>query len=84
MICPDVNVLLYAFRRDSVRHDDYADWLYAAMTGAEPVGVSEQVLSGVVRLATNHRVYVQPSSTAAVLDFCAAHGVTAAALADFR
>ena len=32
--------------------------------------VSEPVLSGVVRLATNHRIYRQPSSTADVLDFC--------------
>ena len=72
MLCPDVNVLLYAFRRDSVDHDRYAQWLQLAMTGPEPVGVSELVLSGVVRLATNHRVYREPSGTAEVLDFCRA------------
>lgn len=70
MLCPDVNVLLYAFRRDSTDHPRYAHWLQTAMTGPEPVGVSELVLSGVVRLATNHRVYRQPSGTAEVLDFC--------------
>ena len=63
MLCPDVNVLLYAFRRDSADHNRYAQWLQRAMTGHEPVGVSELVLSGVVRLATNHRIYRQPSST---------------------
>jgi toxin-antitoxin system PIN domain toxin len=72
MLCPDVNVLLYAFRRDSDEHPRYAQWLQQIMTGPEPVGVSELVLSGVVRLATNHRVYRQPSSTAEALDFCQA------------
>lgn len=72
MLCPDVNVLLYAFRRDSHDHARYAQWLQGVMTGQEPVGVSELVLSGVVRLATNHRVYRQPSSTADVLEFCRA------------
>lgn len=72
MLCPDVNVLLYAFRRDSVDHTRYAHWLQHAMTGQQPVGVSELVLSGVVRLATNHRVYREPSTTTEVLDFCRA------------
>lgn len=76
MLCPDVNVLLYAFRRDSTDHSRYAEWLQLTMTGSEPVGVSELVLSGVVRLATNHRVYRQPSITADVLDFC--HAVRSA------
>jgi uncharacterized protein len=72
MLCPDVNVLLYAFRRDSRAHSDYVDWLHQSMTGHEPVGVSELVLSAVVRLATNHRIYRQPSRTADVFDFCEA------------
>ncbi|MGD9619264.1 MAG: type II toxin-antitoxin system VapC family toxin [Mycolicibacterium sp.] len=67
-----MNVLLYAFRRDSADHLQYAQWLQSAMTGPEPVGISELVLSGVMRLATNFRVYRQPSSTAEVLDYCAA------------
>lgn len=81
MICPDVNVLLYAFRRDSTEHDRYARWLMSAMTGHEPVGVSELVLSGVVRLATNHRVYRQPSSLAEALEFCMAVRSAPAAVA---
>lgn len=72
MLCPDVNVLLYAFRRDSTDHSRYAKWLQQNMTGQEPIGVSELVLSGVVRLATNHRVYRQPSGTTEALDFCRA------------
>ena len=37
MILPDVNTLVYAFHRDSSRHDRYAHWLHSALTGAEPV-----------------------------------------------
>jgi uncharacterized protein len=70
MLCPDVNVLLYAFRRDSAAHLEYVDWLQQAMTGHEPVGISELVLSAVMRLATNHRIYRQPSPIAEVLEFC--------------
>jgi toxin-antitoxin system PIN domain toxin len=70
MLCPDVNVLLYAFRRDSADHSRYAEWLQLAMTGPEPIGISDLALSGVVRLATNHRIYRQPSSPADVLDYC--------------
>ena len=72
MLCPDVIVLLSAFRRDSTDHSRYAKWLQQNMTGQEPIGVSELVLSRVVRLATNHRVYRQPSGTTEVLDFCRA------------
>ena len=76
MLCPDVNVLLYAFRRDSPDHTRHAEWLQSAMTGHEPVGVSDLVLSGVIRLATHHRIFRQPSTTAEVLDFC--HAVRSA------
>lgn len=72
MLCPDVNVLLYAFRSDSEDHAEYAQWLQAVMTGREPVGVSELVLSGVVRLATNHRVFRRPSTTGEAFGFCQA------------
>jgi toxin-antitoxin system PIN domain toxin len=70
MLCPDVNVFLYAFRRDSAAHVEYADWLQDAMTGNEPVGVSELVLSAVVRLATHHRIFRQPSPVVEALQFC--------------
>lgn len=42
------------------------------MTGREPVGLSELVLSAVVRLATHHRIYREPSSTDETLRFCQA------------
>ena len=72
MLCLDVNVLLYAFRPGSDRHAEYAQWLRETMTSSEPVGISELVLSGVVRIATNHRAFREPDSTTTALDFCAA------------
>ena len=33
MILPDVNVLVYAFRRDAARHDDYRLWLADLVNG---------------------------------------------------
>lgn len=72
MRCPDVNVLVYAFREDSADHHAYRDWLQKAMTDQEPIGISELVLSAVVRIVTNHRVFNQPSTIREALDFCGA------------
>lgn len=72
MLLVDVNVLIYAIREDSVDHERYRNWTTDALTGDEPVGISELVLSGVIRLLTNHRVYREPSSTAQALQACRA------------
>lgn len=61
MIMPDVNVLVYAAREDAERHAEYRAWLTSAMTGAEPVGLSELVLSTVVRVLTHPRVFDPPT-----------------------
>ena len=62
MILCDVNVLLYAFRRDSERHEEYRRWLIARLTGPENVGVSELVLSAMIRIATHPRGYRHPTA----------------------
>jgi hypothetical protein len=61
VILPDVNVLLYAFRSDSVDHARYRDWLSDVVHGDEAYGMSPQVLCSVVRIATHPRIYVSPS-----------------------
>ena len=61
MILPDVNVLLYAFREDSVGHDRYRAWLDGLVNGSEAYGMSPQVLCAIARIATHPRVYVSPS-----------------------
>ena len=69
MLCVDVNVLVYAHRREAERHDEYRSWLDAARQGAEPVGVSDLVLSGFIRVVTHPRVFVEPTPLATALSF---------------
>ena len=70
MILPDVNVLLYAFRRDSPQHKIYRDWLAAVINDDMPFGMSPQVLSSVIRIATNPKIYAEPSGIAETIGFC--------------
>lgn len=69
MILCDVNVLIYAFRRDTVRHEEYRVWLMERLAGHENFGVSDLLLSGVIRVATHPRVFAQPSTVNEALAF---------------
>ncbi len=57
MILIDVNVLIYAFRKDSVDHPAYRDWLARAMASDEPYGLAGIVLASFLRIVTHRRVY---------------------------
>ena len=70
MILADVNVLLSAFRPDAEHHKVAHNWLDGVVNGNAAYGVSPQVLSSVVRLATNRRVFATPSSPAQALAYC--------------
>ena len=72
MILPDVNVLLYAFRRDAERHNEYRAWLDDVVNGDAAYGVSTQVLSSLVRISTHPRIFREPSTRAEALEFCGA------------
>ena len=72
MILPDVNVLLYAFRRDAARHAEYASWLQDVLTGDQPYGISPQALASVLRISTNPRIFAPPTPLSAAHDFCRA------------
>jgi toxin-antitoxin system PIN domain toxin len=65
----DVNVLVYAHRRDAARHEDYTDWLGGLLSGQEPYGISDLVLSGFLRIVTNPKVFRQPTPMEAALAF---------------
>ena len=65
----DVNVLVYVFRRDSERHQDYRTWFNELLNGDAAFAVSEQVLSSVVRLTTHPRVFREPSSLSEVTKY---------------
>ena len=66
----DVNPFIYAHRPESLRHDEYRQWLTDSLQGPEPFGVSELVLSGFLRVVTNHRVYREPTPPDVALAFC--------------
>lgn len=70
MLMIDVNVCVFAFRAESRGHAECKGWLERALSGPEPVGVPEQVLSSTIRLVTNHRIYGDPSTPAEALSFC--------------
>ncbi len=49
-----------------------ATGLTARLSGLEPFGVSELVLSSFLRIVTNHRVYREATPPGLALDFCRA------------
>ena len=65
----DVNVLIYAFRRDSERHEQFRAWLVDLLNGDSAFGVSDQVLAGVIRISTHPRIFERPSSLAEATSF---------------
>lgn len=69
MILPDVNVLVYAYRREAERHDEYAAWLREVVAGADELALVDVVLTGFVRVVTNPRVVAVPAPTTAAPAF---------------
>jgi toxin-antitoxin system PIN domain toxin len=69
MILPDGNVLIYACRADSPRHAEFNAWLTSCISGNEAFGVSELVLSGVLRVLTHPRVFSPPTPLDKALAF---------------
>lgn len=69
MRCVDVNVLVYAHRPESPRHDGYRSWLEEARRGVEPLGIPGMVQSGFVRVVTHPRVFKEPTPLDTALEF---------------
>jgi uncharacterized protein len=70
VILPDVNVLIYAFRKDPTQHATCRRWLDGVVSGEAQFGISPLALSAVVRITTNARAYREPSSIKDALGFC--------------
>ena len=68
MILPDVNVLVYAFRREAPEHDAYAHWLATTSAGSE-LALAESALLGMIRIVTNPRIVADPAPTELALNF---------------
>jgi uncharacterized protein len=68
VIVPDVNILVYAFRADAPEHGAYARWLNTALQ-TDPIGLSDAILSGFVRIVTHPRITTAPAPTDAAMEF---------------
>ncbi|MDV6014204.1 type II toxin-antitoxin system VapC family toxin [Haloechinothrix sp. LS1_15] len=62
MNCVDVNVLVHAHRADLTQHQDYKPLVERLANDDEPLGLPDLVLSGFVRVTTNRRIFVEPTS----------------------
>lgn len=72
MILPDVNVLVYAFREELADHAKYRAWLHGRIRAPEAFGLSELVLSGVLRILTHPRIMSPPAPLDRALEFVSA------------
>ena len=65
---PDVNVLVYATRRDRPQHASARAWIEAAVgaaTRTSPLTLLPAVVVGYVRVVTDRRFYASPVTTTA-------------------
>ena len=65
----DVNVLVYAHRRDAVDHERYRTWVEDLVNAGGLFGLADLVLSGFVRVVTHPRVFDPPSTLDDALQF---------------
>ncbi|MDE0343459.1 MAG: type II toxin-antitoxin system VapC family toxin [Deltaproteobacteria bacterium] len=69
MILPDVNILVYAHRRDMRDHAAYRDWLETQVNADAAFGLSDLVVSGFIRVVTHPRVFRTPTAVDDALAF---------------
>jgi len=69
MVLPDVNVLVYAFRRDLDGHAGHRAFVEALVEGDEAFGLSSIVLSGFLRIVTHPRIFATPDPVGDALAF---------------
>lgn len=70
MLLADVNVLLYAYWEGAEDHERYRSWLEGVAKADEAFGLSDLVLSSLVRVATSPRVFSPPARLEEALQFC--------------
>ncbi len=56
-----MTVLIYAYRQDAADHELDRTWLEQAAVGDRPIGLSDVVLSGLVRIVSHPRIFRPPS-----------------------
>lgn len=69
MLLPDVNILVYAHRKDSPLHAQSLQWLETLINSDQAFAMSGLVLSGFLRTVTHPRIFNPPSSLKDALAF---------------
>jgi hypothetical protein len=69
MILCDVNIFVYAYRDDSPSHLRAKEWLESCIAADAPIGLSETVLSGFLRVVTHPRIFQKPTPIIDALKF---------------
>lgn len=69
MFLVDVNVLVYAFRRDAPDHQRYANWLRELVDSDSAFGMTDIVLSGFARIVTHPAIFNLPSTIERAIAF---------------
>lgn len=80
MILADVNVLVYAHRKDLPEHEAFSAWLGEEMESGRGYGVCDATLTGFLRVVTNGRVFSDPTPLRVALSFADALRDHAAAI----
>lgn len=69
MILPDVNTLVYAYRREFDEHEAYASWLSGIVAGADELALVDHCLTDFIRIVTNQRIFADPAPTSGAFGF---------------
>ena len=69
MTLVDVNILIYAFRSESVDHEKYKHWLEGEIESDSAYGLSELVLAGFLRIASHPRILKPPTPSDKAIEF---------------
>jgi len=69
MVLPDVNVLVYSHRTDSIHHSQFHGWLKDVLGSEEAFGISNLALSGFLRVVTNPKAFLFPTPLVEALAF---------------
>ena len=68
MIIPDLNLIIHAYNKESLRHDASRRWWESLMNGQSTVGLAWAVILGFVRIATHTSILTSPLTVTVACD----------------
>jgi toxin-antitoxin system PIN domain toxin len=68
VIVPDINLLVYAYNKQALRHEPAKAWWEATLSGSTPVGLPWLTSSGFIRIMTHRRILEKPISSQDAID----------------